>query len=301
MRSPSVGPVPLWPSKLAAGNDSDAMRLTEPLLNPSRPQAASASELPAPRSPPESWQRVNSWPMPAQALREGLAVGGAVQEMPQRVFRDSLGEEGREGLQTLFDTSREGLQIMFANLHRKQRSPRMQEAVTALVRTLGLEDAIDLGAMEELTRSADEGEQSEQMDFTKFEATAQSLKLGALLRFGGLGSGSLSVMDFAPSRSDRRYVSSSRERESFIYGSRPGWAHNRWIHLCGLPAETAQTLKLLAVKYNLHTLALEDALGPSRLRSKVQTFEQHLFVSRRSSCSFHATLPSHPSGLTGRR
>ena len=59
------------------------------------------------------------------------------------------------------------------------------------------------------------------------------------------------------------------ERLCFLYGSRPAWACNRWVHLHGKAAANAQTLKLLAVKYKLHPLALEEALGPTTLRSKV--------------------------------
>ncbi|OAV93580.1 hypothetical protein, variant [Puccinia triticina 1-1 BBBD Race 1] len=56
--------------------------------------------------------------------------------------------------------------------------------------------------------------------------------------------------------------------------SRPPWAAVRWINVNGLSWEV---IKLLAIQYQLHPLAVEDCLHTSA-RSKSEYYKQHLFV-----------------------
>lgn len=205
-------------------------------------------------------------------------LGDAVQELQQHVLFHSLSENGRDGLETFFDTSCESLQLLFEQLLSQHGSLRLHESLKALIRTFELEGVVDTHAVEALANAASEDELSSEVDFTQFVAAAQSLKLGALLAIGGIGGGAINTADFSPVKCERTRVQSQLERQAFMYGSRPAWAYNRWVHLSGDIHECAQTLKLLAVKYKLHPLALEDVFGPSTLRSKVQTFEDHLFV-----------------------
>jgi Mg2+ and Co2+ transporter CorA len=48
----------------------------------------------------------------------------------------------------------------------------------------------------------------------------------------------------------------------FIGEHRPGWSHVRWINVSGL--KDMQALSVLAAKYDLHPLALEDVLTSQR-------------------------------------
>ncbi|KAA1092445.1 hypothetical protein PGT21_002998 [Puccinia graminis f. sp. tritici] len=56
--------------------------------------------------------------------------------------------------------------------------------------------------------------------------------------------------------------------------SRPPWAAVRWINVNGLSWEV---IRLLAIHYQLHPLAVEDCLHTSA-RSKSEYYKQHLFV-----------------------
>jgi hypothetical protein len=56
----------------------------------------------------------------------------------------------------------------------------------------------------------------------------------------------------------------------FYFHDRPQWVQTRWINVSG--AQSAVTLKRLAVRYMLHPLALEDALAPNHHRPKAEVY-----------------------------
>ncbi|KAI5478327.1 RecQ family helicase MusN, partial [Pseudohyphozyma bogoriensis] len=64
----------------------------------------------------------------------------------------------------------------------------------------------------------------------------------------------------------------------FLEAEQPSWAKARWIHVNGLSWDV---IKPIALKYDLHPLAIEDMLhhGSSSRRSKADYYKQHLFVS----------------------
>ncbi|KAL1504033.1 hypothetical protein AB1Y20_010445 [Prymnesium parvum] len=272
MPSPERGPA--WLGKIVRRDDVKGMGLlSEPLLPRSLPDEADESDN-------AKVPRLHSWPTlsPKVHPREHI-YGGAVRRVHQNVLRHSLSEQGRAGLETLFDTSRESLQCLFERLLIEHGSLKLHESLKALIRTFELEGVVDTHAVHSLAHEASEEELAGEVDFAQFDAAAQSLKLGALLAMGGMGGGEITTVDFSPTACDRNCVNSSQGRHGFIYGSRPVWANNRWVHLSGSLPESTQTLKLLAVKYKLHPLALEDAIGTPNLRSKVQTFDDHIFVT----------------------
>ncbi|MBW0493814.1 hypothetical protein O181_033529 [Austropuccinia psidii MF-1] len=57
-------------------------------------------------------------------------------------------------------------------------------------------------------------------------------------------------------------------------GQRPDWSCVRWINVNGLSWDV---IKLLAIRYSLHPLAIEDCVHVSS-RSKSEYYKQHLFV-----------------------
>ncbi|KAK4054618.1 hypothetical protein OIO90_003430 [Microbotryomycetes sp. JL221] len=59
-------------------------------------------------------------------------------------------------------------------------------------------------------------------------------------------------------------------------GDKPAWARLRWIHVNGLSWDV---IKPLAIKYDLHPLAVEDLLHQSSVRSKVDYYKNHAFVN----------------------
>ncbi|POW00750.1 hypothetical protein PSTT_12950 [Puccinia striiformis] len=71
-----------------------------------------------------------------------------------------------------------------------------------------------------------------------------------------------------PSGSDRHHPTQLEDN------TRPPWASVRWINVNGLSWEV---IKLLAIQYQLHPLAVEDCLHTSA-RSKSEYYKHHLFV-----------------------
>jgi len=74
----------------------------------------------------------------------------------------------------------------------------------------------------------------------------------------------VTVVDY----SSRRYCTSKKMRmledlQEFFKYDRPRWAKVRWINVDGL---NWQCIKLLATKYNLHRLAIEDLLSVQRTK-----------------------------------
>jgi len=70
---------------------------------------------------------------------------------------------------------------------------------------------------------------------------------------------------------------------------RAPWVKVRWINIAGVSWDV---IKALAIKYNLHPLALEDVIkGNPRTRSKADYYTRHLFL--RVLC--HQLSPSDPA------
>ena len=68
------------------------------------------------------------------------------------------------------------------------------------------------------------------------------------------------------------------ELEEFLYEDRPSWCKVRWINVDGL---NWQCIKLLAMTYNLHRLAIEDLLSVQR--TKIDLYPD-------SNCPFYSRL-----------
>ena len=62
--------------------------------------------------------------------------------------------------------------------------------------------------------------------------------------------------------------------EDFFERERPKWSKVRWINVDGLSWDS---IKLLATKYNLHRLAIEDLLSVQR--TKIDLYQDRRFPS----------------------
>jgi hypothetical protein len=81
------------------------------------------------------------------------------------------------------------------------------------------------------------------------------------------------VTDYSAQRcSSSKRMSSIRDFEEFFQYDRPSWAKVRWINVDGL---NWQCIKLLATKYNLHRLAVEDLL--SIQRTKIDLYKDRMW------------------------
>ncbi|KDO26325.1 hypothetical protein SPRG_08398 [Saprolegnia parasitica CBS 223.65] len=74
-------------------------------------------------------------------------------------------------------------------------------------------------------------------------------------------------------------VSRVQNLKSFFFSSKPNWAKVRWVHLAGVSDLNDMHLRRLAIKYQFHPLALEDALKKSdKIRSKYEHYQDHTFL-----------------------
>ncbi|KAH9477714.1 Cobalt/magnesium transport protein CorA [Psilocybe cubensis] len=92
----------------------------------------------------------------------------------------------------------------------------------------------------------------------------------------------IEVVDYSAVRSTVRRMNNEQfvefigDLDSSDLPSRDPWVKVRWINIGGISWDV---VKSLAVKYNLHPLALEDIFhGHSKTRSKADYYPQHLFL-----------------------
>ncbi|KAF0696641.1 Aste57867_12622 [Aphanomyces stellatus] len=87
----------------------------------------------------------------------------------------------------------------------------------------------------------------------------------------------LRVVDYSPTAI--RAVAPVAQLERFMFSSKPAWASVRWVHLAGFRRHDDLNLRRLAIKYQLHPLALEDCLNPhDKIRCKFEHYDDHSFL-----------------------
>ncbi|RHY27521.1 hypothetical protein DYB32_006719 [Aphanomyces invadans] len=87
----------------------------------------------------------------------------------------------------------------------------------------------------------------------------------------------LRVVDYSPT--SLRVVDPVTKLQEFMLSSKPDWATVRWVHLAGFHRADDLNLRRLAIKYQLHPLALEDCLNPNdKIRCKFEHYDDHSFL-----------------------
>ncbi|KAH9080877.1 hypothetical protein Ae201684P_007963 [Aphanomyces euteiches] len=85
------------------------------------------------------------------------------------------------------------------------------------------------------------------------------------------------VVDYSPT--NIHAVTPVKNLESFMFSATPAWAKVRWVHVCGFNRSDDINLRRLAIKYQLHPLALEDCLNKDDVvRCKYEHYEDHTFL-----------------------
>jgi Mg2+ and Co2+ transporter CorA len=84
----------------------------------------------------------------------------------------------------------------------------------------------------------------------------------------------VTVVDYSAKRcSTSKKMRMLEDFQEFFHHDRPKWARVRWINVDGL---NWQCIKLLATKYNLHRLAVEDLLSVQR--TKMDLYPNRIFL-----------------------
>ena len=188
-----------------------------------------------------------------------------------------------EGLEDFFDATDSQLLRLWTQTHDRGAYSSMQVLIGffSLSEKDWKDDAPLRAALNALGEAAHEDASSRgDLSFSEFLACAHVVKMCALLALSGDGSGVLSVCDYSPSRCELVPNLAVELRRDWLQHRRPSWSRNRWVHLTQAGHElhaTRQTLKLVASKYGLHPLAIEDALE-ERHRAKCSRYEGHIFV-----------------------
>ncbi|RHY08048.1 hypothetical protein DYB36_002795 [Aphanomyces astaci] len=87
----------------------------------------------------------------------------------------------------------------------------------------------------------------------------------------------LRVVDYSPT--NLHAVDPVTKLQSFMFSAKPQWAKVRWVHLAGFQRTDDVNLRRLAIKYQLHPLALEDCLNQNdKIRCKFEHYEDHSFL-----------------------
>jgi magnesium transporter len=116
-------------------------------------------------------------------------------------------------------------------------------------------------------------------------------------RASGPGQVTVTCVDYAP---DQVEVTEVDRIDEFLARHRPAWSHVRWINIDGLTE--MEILRAIAVKYQLHPLAIEDMVHPLE-RPKVEDFPGstdqpgRLFVIARAIDERDGTLHSDQVSL----
>ena len=86
----------------------------------------------------------------------------------------------------------------------------------------------------------------------------------------------VSIVDYSTGRCTRsKKLKTVDEVQQFLQYDRPTWAIVRWINVDGL---NWPVIKLLATKYNLHRLAIEDLLSVQRTKMDLYNDRASLLV-----------------------
>ena len=89
------------------------------------------------------------------------------------------------------------------------------------------------------------------------------------------GPAEVMVIDYSANRfSTSKKMRTLQEFDEFFTYQRPKWAKVRWINVDGL---NWPCIKLLAMKYNLHRLAIEDLLSVQR--TKMDLYQDRTLVN----------------------
>jgi Mg2+ and Co2+ transporter CorA len=111
---------------------------------------------------------------------------------------------------------------------------------------------------------------------------SQHLRLDILSMQTGL----FAVADYSPT--NLRAFRPIQRVEPFLFSSKPIWASVRWINL-----ENPDSLNLrrLAIKYQFHPLAIDDALSSDLHMAKYEEFDDHSFLVRYMTHSHTILMP----------
>ncbi|RHY36370.1 hypothetical protein DYB38_007845 [Aphanomyces astaci] len=107
----------------------------------------------------------------------------------------------------------------------------------------------------------------------------------------------LRVVDYSPT--SLRAVDPVTKLQSFMVSAKPQWATVRWVHLAGFQrTDDDLNLRRLAIKYQLHPLALEDCLNQhDKLRCKFEHYDDHSFLAATAKKLKEAATENHPNAV----
>ncbi|ETV94487.1 hypothetical protein H310_11806 [Aphanomyces invadans] len=102
----------------------------------------------------------------------------------------------------------------------------------------------------------------------------------------------LRVVDYSPT--NLHAVNPVTKLQSFMFSTKPQWAKVRWVHLAGFKRADDLNLRRLAIKYQLHPLALEDCLNQNdKIRCKFEHYDDHSFLVLPVLRPLHADKARH--------
>ncbi|KAF0696639.1 Aste57867_12620 [Aphanomyces stellatus] len=201
-------------------------------------------------------------------------------------FESSLDMEDNEDLTVLldpfYDVTTGRLKRMFRHF-----SPHGEERVTydafhSGLTALGISPPAD-ESFDSFVRKID-ADHDGSISLDEFIHVVQMVKQAHLFRpeheAEDAGSTAVSIMrvvDYSPT--SIHTVAPVKKLQNFMFSSKPAWAKVRWVHVAGFRRADDINLRRLAIKYQLHPLALEDCLNQDDvMRCKYEHYEDHAFL-----------------------
>ncbi|KAL3908609.1 MAG: hypothetical protein SGILL_008420 [Bacillariaceae sp.] len=201
--------------------------------------------------------------------------------------------------ETSFDLTEERLQRLF-NLFDKDQSGNISyEEMQHGLKYHGLAGVSDDETFSQLVLYLDR-DKSGNISFEEFSEGIRLLMLKSLLRTavanhqtnGGYEDSVVTeVFDYNATRLERKRLEGfgqdtrdmrasfnvhSMNVTDFFFADRPDWVAVRWINITGEKA--SHIMKMTALRFRLHPLALEDALDCENQRPKAESYSSHYFI-----------------------
>ncbi|KAG9401605.1 hypothetical protein AC1031_009465 [Aphanomyces cochlioides] len=183
-------------------------------------------------------------------------------------------------LDPFYDVTTTRLKRMFRHFAPDGAEKVTYEAFHNGLMTLGISTPPDV-PFEDFVRKIDT-DQDGYISLEEFIRVIQMVKQAHLFRSehepASLASGAVfRVVDYSPT--NIHAVTPVKNLESFMFSATPEWAKVRWVHVCGFNRSDDINLRRLAIKYQLHPLALEDCLNKDDVvRCKYEHYEDHTFL-----------------------